>query len=56
MSRIPALCVMALYSALVVVPAAIGQAAPTDEVPEGLTAADWSSIHATYMAGRHAAH
>jgi hypothetical protein len=41
-----------LCCALVVAPAAIGQARSSEQVPEGLSAADWSSIQAAYRAGR----
>ncbi len=37
-------------------PAATGRAVSSDEVPDGLSAGDWSSIRAAYEAGRHAVH
>ena len=36
--------------------ATLGQTVPSDEVPEGLSATDWSSIRGAYDAGRHAAY
>jgi hypothetical protein len=44
----------AFFFFLFLVCSIIGQAASTDDVPEGLAKSDWQSIRAVYEAGRHA--